>query len=85
MEESWVMERAGCTVKTTARVVLLCLNNWANDDCVLKTMDHIDQVAQAYHQFTAVGSECELRAVVKYYSLCVDLSLSRYEPTDYLR
>ena len=62
-----------------------CLNGRAYDDCVLKTMDPIDQAAQAYHQFTAVGSERESRAGVGFSSLCVHLFLSRSELTDYLR
>ena len=45
MEESWVMEHVGCTVKTTAGVTLLCLNSRANDDCMLKMMDQIDWAA----------------------------------------
>ena len=40
-----MMERAGCTVKTTTGVALLCLNGWANDDCMLKMMDQIDRAA----------------------------------------
>ena len=40
-----MMEHAGCTVKTTAGVVLLRLNDRANDDCVLRMMDQIDQEA----------------------------------------
>ena len=65
--------------------MLLHLNGRVTKDCMLKMMDQIDQVAQVYHQFTAVGSKHESRSVVGFYSLRVDLLLSRPESSDYPR